>query len=79
MLARGDILKRIEVVGYRLKNRYEVVAVGGTSLALHGLKEQTRDVNFIVERGDLLKFAAAYKELHDEAIHLADPGTCFSV
>ena len=79
MLDRSDIIRRIEGVGRRLQGAYDIVAVGGTSLALHGLKEQTRDVDFIVERGDLLKFADAYKGLYDGIIHLAEPGTCFSV
>ena len=79
MLDRGDIIRRMEGVGRRLQGAYDIVAVGGTSLALHGLKEQTRDVDFIVERGDLLKFADAYKETYDGIIHLAEPGTCFSV
>lgn len=51
MLDRGDIIRRMEGVGRRLPGAYDIVAVGGTSLALHGLKEQTRDVDFIVERG----------------------------
>ena len=78
MLDRSDIIRRMENVGRRLQDAYDVVAVGGTSLALHGLKEQTRDVDFIVERGDL-KFADAYRGLYDGIIHLAEPGTCFSV
>lgn len=79
VLDKSDILERIRVMGNRLKDNYKIVAVGGTSLALHGLKEQTRDVDFIVEYGDILKFANTYKEQYDEIIHLAEPGTCFSV
>lgn len=79
MLDKSDILERIRVMGDRLNDNYKVVAVGGTSLTLHGLKEQTRDVDFIVEYGDILKFADAYKEQYDEIIHLAEPGTCFSI
>lgn len=79
MLNRNDVLERMEVMGNVLKESYEIVAVGGTSLALHGLKEQTRDVDFIVERGDILKFADKYKESYKGIIHLAEPGTCFSI
>lgn len=79
VLNRNDIIERMGVMGNVLKESYEIVAVGGTSLALHGLKEQTRDVDFIVERGDILKFADKYKESYNGIIHLAEPGTCFSI
>ena len=46
---------------------------------MHGLKEQTRGVVFIVEQGDILRFASKYKEKYDGTIHLAEPGTCFSI
>lgn len=39
----------------------------------------TRDVDFIIERGNLVKFAGAHKSLYmDATIHLADPGACFA-
>lgn len=79
MLNRNDVIERMRALGGVLKEPYEIVAVGGTSLALHGLKEQTRDVDFIVERGDILRFADKYKEVYDGVIHLAEPGTCFAI
>lgn len=32
-----------------------------------------------MERGDILRFASKYKEMYDGTIHLAEPGTCFSI
>lgn len=79
MLGKNEIIERMRAVGGTLRERHDVVAVGGTALTLYGLKNQTRDVDFIVERGDLLKFADAYKSLYvDQTIHLAERGTCFA-
>lgn len=80
MLGKDEIIERMRAVGNVLGEPHYAVAVGGTALTLHGLKDQTRDVDFIIERGDLLKFADAYKSLYvDQTIHLAEPGTCFAI
>lgn len=80
MPGKNEIIERMRTVGNTLGEHHDVVAVGGTALTLHGLKDQTRDVDFIIERDDLLKFTDAYKSLYaDQTIHLAERGTCFAI
>ena len=79
MLSKSDIIRHMEKVGDMVKEKYELVAVGGTCLTLQGIKSYTRDVDYIVERGDMLKFADAYKSFYDGVIHLAEPCTCFAI
>lgn len=79
MLDKNDLIERIKYVGNNTDANFDAVAVGGTSLILHGLKQQTRDVDFIIERGDMEKFASKYKEKYGEIIHLALPCTCFAL
>ena len=62
MLGYGDIISNMRRLGERTEEKYDVVAVGGTSLVLHNIKNATYDVDFIVEDGDVLQFEMDCKE-----------------
>ena len=67
----------MDVLGGAISETYEVIAAGGTSLVLHNIKESTRDVDFIVERGDTMQFELAYKRHCEGPIDVSFPGECF--
>ena len=63
--------------GNSVQGPYDVVAVGGTSLVLHGIKTSTFDVDFVVEEGDAMRFEMAYKRYCGNMIDVSAPGECF--
>ena len=79
MLNRNDLLERLENIDDVLDSKFEIVAVGGTALVLRGLKGETRDVDFIVERGEPFEFKYAYTSMYDHKIDVATNGWCFQV
>lgn len=77
MLGYGDIISNMRRLGERTDEKYDVVAVGGTSLVLHNIKDATYDVDFVVEVGDVLQFEIDYKECCGGMIDVSAPGECF--
>lgn len=61
MLDYRTIISNVETLGDAVSETYEAIAVGGTSLVLHGIKGSTDDVDFIVESGDTMRFEMSYK------------------
>lgn len=57
---KNTLLERLESLDDIVDNKFDIVAVGGTSMVLYGLKNDTRDVDFIVENGDPFEFKYAY-------------------
>lgn len=79
MLDYGGILDGIRAVADTLRDEYDLVAAGGTALVLYGIKTQTRDVDYIVEKGCPLDFKDAYQGLFGNVIDVSFGGSCFSV
>ena len=53
MISKLDLMEYLNRIDKQLKQKITVVAVGGTAMTLHGLKESTKDVDFCVQtRGD---------------------------
>lgn len=65
-----DIVKR---VGSVVDKGYVVVGAGGTSLSLQGVKKQTRDIDFIVERGDIPKLMDAFESVGVTELEVSGP------
>ena len=77
MLGYSDIISNIHNLGEHTEKKYDVVAVGGTSLVLHNIKNVTYDVDFIVESGDVMGFEIEYKKYCGNMIDVSAPGECF--
>lgn len=56
---------------------YVVVGAGGTSLSLQGVKEQTRDIDFIVERGNIPAPLDAFEKVGAAELEVSGPGFGF--
>lgn len=53
MISKPDLTEYLDRIDKQLKQKITVVAVGGTAMTLHGLKESTKDVDFCVQtKGD---------------------------
>ena len=78
MLNHNDIMSNMRTLGNHTQESYDVVAVGGSSLVLHGIKDSTKDVDFVVVYGDTMRFEMAYKEHCDGGlIDVSVAGECF--
>ena len=77
MLYHDTIISHMDTLGRGVQETYDVLAVGGTSLVLHNIKESTDDVDFIVERGDTMRFEMAYKSHCGTMIDVSAAGECF--
>lgn len=55
-----DVVNGLVAINDRLAVWTQAVALGGTSLTLHGIKQTTKDVDFIVEEGDMTGFGDVY-------------------
>lgn len=76
---KTTLLERLESLDDIVDNKFDIVAVGGTSMVLYGLKDDTRDVDFIVENGDPFEFKYAYSNMFDHLIDVSSSGQCFQV
>ena len=77
MLDYRTIISNVETLGDAVSETYEVIAVGGTSLVLHGIKWSTDDVDFIVESGDTMRFEMSYKRHCGGVNRRSAAGECF--
>lgn len=77
VLRYSDIISNMRTLGAAIGRNYDVVAVGGTGLVLHNIKDATYDVDFIVERGDTMQFEMDYKKYCGNMIDVSAPGECF--
>jgi len=74
MITKKDLLKWLEDIDAKLKNRITLIAVGGTAMTLLNLKESTIDVDFDISRENFnefkkllglgLKFLEPHKQVH---------------
>ena len=69
-----DVIKRVDGV---VPEEYVVVGAGGTSLSLQGIKEQTRDIDFIVERGNIPELLDAFEKVGVTELEVSGPGFGF--
>ena len=79
MLNKNELFERLENVDDVLDDKFDIVAVGGTALVLRDIKGETRDVDFIVERGEPFEFKYAYTNMYDTEIDVSANGSCFQV
>ena len=56
MITKKDLLKWLEDIDAKLKNRITLIAVGGTAMTLLNLKESTIDVDFDISRENFNEF-----------------------
>lgn len=77
MLDYHTIISNMKMLGGAVQETYNVIAVGGTSLVLHGIKGSTEDVDFIVEGGDTMRFEVSYKRYCGGPIDVSAAGECF--
>ena len=77
MLDRDTIMSHMGTLGGVIREPCVVLAVGGTSLVLHNIKNSTDDVDFIVERGDTMRFETIYKSHCGIMIDVSAAGECF--
>ena len=56
MITKKDLLKWLEDIDVKLKNRITLTAVGGTAMTLLNLKESTIDVDFDISRENFNEF-----------------------
>ena len=49
MISKPDLTEYLDRIDKQLKQKITIVAVGGTAMTLHGLKESTKDVDFCVQ------------------------------
>lgn len=74
MLDKSDLLQCIGIVSKRLSGQYLLVGAGGTALALHDIKHETRDIDFIVERGDIPALMDAFDGVDMRDLDVSGPG-----
>ena len=77
MLDYHTIISNMKMLGGAVQETYNVIAVGGTSLVLHGIKGSTEDVDFIVEGGDTMRFEVSYKRYCGGPIDVSAAGGVF--
>lgn len=65
-----DMLRRADGL---LEQRYVLVAAGGTAMTFYGLKEYTKDVDFIVASGDIPVLKKTFGVVTDARVDLFDP------
>lgn len=52
MITGRDLIDKLPLLNQRLDTCTEAVELGGTAMTLLGIKDETRDVDFILEEGD---------------------------
>ena len=74
---RSELINIVRRAGNVVDDRYVVVGAGGTSLSLQGVKERTRDIDFVVEHGDIPKLMDAFESAGVMELEVSGPGFGF--
>ena len=63
MITGRDLMEKLPLLNQRLDTWTEAVGLGGTAMTLLGIKDETRDVDFILEEGDTTSFKSASERI----------------
>ena len=74
---RDGLIATVRRVSAAVAEEYLVVGAGGTSLSLQGIKEQTLDIDFIVERGNIPKLMETFEKAGITELEVSGPGFGF--
>ena len=70
---KGELISIIKRVSIIVTSEYQIVGAGGTSLSLQGIKEQTRDIDFIVERGNIPEIMKSFEKIGITELEVSGP------
>ena len=73
----SELMDFIKKLDRKLQDRYVLAAAGGTALTLHGLKDSTRDMDFVVDSGNVGVLRTLCDKLCDMRIDLFGSGMVF--
>ena len=76
-VSRTELFEFLNNLSAGLDEKYALVALGGTALTLHGIKNETDDIDFIVDKGDRSSFKQKCDAIVRGLVDAFDEGMAF--
>ena len=79
MITGRDLIDKLPLLNQRLDTWTEAVGLGGTAMTLLGIKDETRDVDFILEEGDTTSFKSISERICGTVVDVFGRCSAYSV
>lgn len=79
MITGRDLMDKLPLPNQRLDTRTEAAGLGGTAMTLLGIKNETRDVGFILEEGDTTSFKSISERVCGTVVDVFGRCSAYSV